>query len=140
MEFLRSLDDEDNDYEKESQPQALRHEWHKLCRSWVIVPELSESKKAKGFVHWVEVWDLSFTLMIFFIAYYLPWVLVFFTWDELPQFHRSQSMNIQWSQGAWQKDPREIVMRYTGLNGGFGWFWLDLASVTPFWLRMMNAT
>lgn len=21
---------------------------------------------------------------------------VFFTWDELPQFHRSQSMNIQW--------------------------------------------
>lgn len=47
MEFLRSLDDEDNDYEKESQPQALRHEWHKLCRSWVIVPELSESKKAR---------------------------------------------------------------------------------------------
>ncbi|CAK9080036.1 unnamed protein product [Durusdinium trenchii] len=154
-----SLDDEDNDYEKESQPQALRHEWHKLCRSWVIVPELSESKKAKGFVHWVEVWDLSFTLMIFFIAYYLPWVLVFFTWDELPQFHRmletimslwfSADMVLQFfiaysnpandlSQGAWQKDPREIVMRYTGLNGGFGWFWLDLASVTPFWLRMMN--
>jgi len=130
-----------------------------MFKHLVVVPELSEALKAKGFVHWVEVWDLSITVLIFLLAYYLPWILVFFTWEELPPFHRmletimslvfSLDMFLQFfiafanpanqlSHGPWQKDPGKIMRHYMGCEGSFGWFWLDLASVAPFWMRVLN--
>ncbi|CAJ1361233.1 unnamed protein product [Effrenium voratum] len=129
-------------------------------RHLVIVPELSEDLKAKGHVHWVEVWDLSITVLIFFVAYYLPLILVLYQSSDQPASHRilecfvgiiftCDDMFLQFfiaysnppndlSKGPWQKDPLSIVKTNLGLGETFGWFWLDLASVVPFWLTALN--
>lgn len=158
------LDDDDGDGEQEGKNDDDEQENFKgmlkgFFKHLVVVPELSEALKAKGFVHWVEVWDLSITVLIFLLAYYLPWILVFCTWKELPAFHRLLETimslvytvdmflqffiayalpNSQLSHGPWQKDPWKIISNYMGFESSFGWFWLDLLSVAPFWMRVLN--
>ncbi|CAE7248264.1 Kcnh2 [Symbiodinium natans] len=128
-----------------------------LFSRFVVVPELGEHQKAKGYVHWVEVWDLWVTMLLFFMAYYLPLVQVIDT--TRPPVHRtirtisvlanmcfSLDIFLQFfiayanpqsdlSRGPWQRDPCTIAKAYLGMGDTFGWFWLDLASITPFWVR-----
>lgn len=152
-------DGEHEDKNGDDQEENFKGMLKGIFKHLVVVPELSEALKAKGFVHWVEVWDLSITVLIFLLAYYLPWILVFGTWDELPAFHRLLETimslvftvdmflqffiayalpNSQLSHGPWQKDPWKIMSHYMGFESSFGWFWLDLLSVAPFWMRVCN--
>ncbi|CAE8644990.1 unnamed protein product [Polarella glacialis] len=142
-------------------PRELSHTswWKKVWKQMVIKSELEESNKAKGDVHWVEIWDLSMTVLCFFVAYYVPWEFVSFSeekkeWPSLRVINRLLNLTFtcdivlnffvacsnpsgDLSQSLWQTDPIKIASFYMAFpmsQGGLaGWFWIDMVAVLPGW-------
>eukprot|EP00439_Symbiodinium_sp_Y106_P010839 s1807_g1.t1 len=152
---LREVHDDDGEGDADT-----CFECNQFLKQFVVVPELGEHQKAKGYVHWVEVWDLYVTMLLFFMAYFLPLVQVIdtshppvhrairtisflanltFSLDILLQFFIAYANpQSDLSRGPWQRNPCTIAKAYLGFGDTFGWFWLDLASILPFWLRVIT--